>query len=200
MLSLTGRVPSCYDAGGLFFEFLGRYNAKGIILIETLFGTMLGGLFRMAPEVMKWLDRSGERSHQLSLMDKQIEADKVKASQECDLAGVKNVTELAKLKASTDEAETQALIEGTKAQAVLSGIPWVDAISSMVRPVLAFQWLIFLWPAVILAAFAMAVQAGTDPLEALRASFGAEEKAMASSIAAFWLVDRSLRKGAGAPM
>ena len=32
-------------------------------MIETLLGGLLGGAFRLAPEVLKWLDRKGERSH-----------------------------------------------------------------------------------------------------------------------------------------
>lgn len=29
-------------------------------MIETLLGGLLGGAFRLAPEVLKWLDRKGE--------------------------------------------------------------------------------------------------------------------------------------------
>ena len=66
-----------------------------------------------------------------------------------------------------------------------------------IRPLLALQWLIVLWPAVIIAGFALAVQTGADPLVALKAAFGVDEKAMAASVASFWLVDRSLRKMSG---
>ena len=36
-------------------------------MIETLLGGLLGGAFRLAPEILKWLDRNGERSHELSM-------------------------------------------------------------------------------------------------------------------------------------
>lgn len=75
-----------------------------------------------------------------------------------------------------------------------TGIKWVDAFNALIRPLLALQWLILLWPAIIVAGFAMAVAAGADPLAALKAAFGTDEKAMAASVASFWLVDRSLRK------
>ena len=39
-------------------------------MIETLLGGLLGGAFRLAPEVLKWLDRKGERSHELAMQDK----------------------------------------------------------------------------------------------------------------------------------
>ena len=35
-------------------------------MIETLLGGLLGGAFRLAPEVLKWFDRQGERGHELA--------------------------------------------------------------------------------------------------------------------------------------
>lgn len=159
-------------------------------MIETLLGTLFGGIFRLAPEVLKWLDRKDERQHELSMFDKQLEADKLKGDQA--LAQIN-----AQADASIGAAEVQAIIEATKAQAVQTGIKWVDAFNAIIRPLLALQWLIVLWPAVIVAGFALAVQTGADPLVALKAAFGVDEKAMAASVASFWLVDRSLRKMSG---
>lgn len=159
-------------------------------MIETLLGTLFGGLFRMAPEVLKWLDRKDERKHELSMFDKQLEADKLKGDQV--LAQIN-----AQADASIGAAEIQAIIEATKAQGVQTGIKWVDALNAIIRPLLALQWLIVLWPAVVIAGFTLAVQTGADPLVALKAAFGVDEKAMAASVASFWLVDRSLRKMSG---
>lgn len=159
-------------------------------MIETLLGTLFGGIFRMAPEVLKWLDRKDERKHELSMFDKQLEADKLKGDQA--LAQIN-----AQADASIGAAEIQAIIEATKAQGVQTGIKWVDAFNAIIRPLLALQWLIVLWPAVIIAGFTLAVQTGADPLVALKAAFGVDEKAMAASVASFWLVDRSLRKMSG---
>lgn len=152
-------------------------------MIESLVGSLLGGLFRLAPEVLKWFDRKDERGHERAMFDKQLEADKLRGEQR-----------QAELDGQLGLAEVHALVEATKAQGVQTGVKWVDAINALVRPTLAFQWLIFLWPAVILAGFWLAVTHGADPLVALKQTFGVEEKAMASSIASFWLVDRSLRK------
>lgn len=159
-------------------------------MIETLIGTLFGGAFRLAPELLKWLDRKDERKHELAMFDKQLEADKLKAQ---------SAETLARIEADRGIGveEIRALVEGAKAQAVMTGVKWVDAMNQLVRPTLAFQWLIVLWPAVTVAGFLLAVNAGTNPLEALRAAFGAEEKAMAASIASYWLLDRSLRKSGG---
>lgn len=159
-------------------------------MIETLVGTLLGGAFRLAPEALKFFDRKDERKHELSMLDKQVAADRLKA--EYQIAQVN-----AQADATIGAAEVQAIIEATKAQGVQTGIKWVDAFNSMIRPLLALQWLIILWPAVIVAGFVMAVNYGLPPLDALHGAFGLEEKAMASSVASFWLVDRSLRKISG---
>ena len=55
-------------------------------MIETLLGTLFGGLFRMALEVLKWVDRKDERAHELAMFDKQLEADKLKGDQAQQLA------------------------------------------------------------------------------------------------------------------
>lgn len=162
-------------------------------MIETLLGTLFGGLFRLAPELMKWLDRKDERKHELNMFDKQLAAEKLKV--EAAAVSAAAAQQLAETQGSTQIglAEVQALIAGTQAQAQQTGIKWVDAMNSLVRPILAFQWLILLWPGVIIASLVSAVQSGVDPVHALEAIFSHDEKAMAASIASFWLVDRSLR-------
>lgn len=159
-------------------------------MIETLLGTLFGGAFRLAPEVFKFFDRKDERKHELAMLDKNLEADKLKAEHGETIARIESDRAIG-------VAELSGLIEATKAQAVQTGIRWVDGLNALIRPLLALQWLIFLWPACIMAGFALAVQAGTDPLVALRAAFGIDEKAMAASVASFWLMDRSLRKMSG---
>ena len=37
-------------------------------MIETLLGGLLGGAFRLAPEILKWLDRKGERGHERAML------------------------------------------------------------------------------------------------------------------------------------
>lgn len=50
-------------------------------MIETLLGGLLGGAFRLAPEILKWLDRKGERGHELAMQDKALEFEKLRGAQ-----------------------------------------------------------------------------------------------------------------------
>lgn len=156
-------------------------------MLETLIGTVVGGAFRLAPEILKWIDRKDERKHEATMFDKNLAADKLKAESGQALATIE-------ANKAISLQEIQAIIEATKAQAQQSGIKWVDGFNSLIRPLLALQWLILLWPGIIVTGFVISVQHGTPTLEALAAFFGQDEKAMAASIASFWLVDRSLRK------
>ena len=50
-------------------------------MIETLLGGLLGGAFRLAPEILKWMDRKGERGHELAMQDKALEFEKIRGAQ-----------------------------------------------------------------------------------------------------------------------
>lgn len=156
-------------------------------MLETLFGTLLGGVFRMAPEVLRWLDRKDERKHELAMLDKQIDADRLKLE-----AGQKLADTQAEERITL--ADLQAMIEATKAQAVQTGVKWVDALSSLMRPTITFWWVIVLYTGALVAQFLVLVQQGDSGVQAILHLWGPDERAIVASIVAFWFVDRSLRK------
>ena len=97
-------------------------------MIETLLGGLLGGAFRLAPEILKWLDRNGERSHELSMQDKALEFEKLRGA-----------SRMAEIGASADAAWNTGAIEAFKEavawQGRPSGVKWADGLSTSVRPV-----------------------------------------------------------------
>jgi hypothetical protein len=152
----------------------------------TLLGGGLGGLLRLAPEFMRLLDRKNERAHEASMFDKQLEADKLRSDLrigEANAAG----------QIAIDQAGLAALVEGVKAQAVQTGVRWVDGLSALMRPLITLQWVILLWPAVIVSSLYGLVVGGAPIWEAVPQVFGTEEKGICSSIIGFWFVDRALR-------
>ena len=46
-----------------------------------IFGSLLGGVFRLVPEVLKSFDKKNERSHELSMFDKQCDVEKTRGVQ-----------------------------------------------------------------------------------------------------------------------
>lgn len=153
------------------------------MIIETLLGTVFGGAARLGQEFMSLKDKKDERAHELAMFDKQIEADKLKSSQQ-----------IALVEANLGPAEINALIEATKAQAMKTGIAWVDAISSLMRPTITFWWVIVLYTLALYAEFSVLVVSGESYINAILNLWGPDEKAIVASIISFWFVDRSLRK------
>lgn len=156
----------------------------------TLLGGGLGGVLRLAPEVLKWIDRKNERQHELSMFDKQLEADRQRADMK--LAEVNAAGQF-----QLDGAGLDALKEAIKGQSQMTGVRWVDALNQLMRPLITLQWVILLYPAVIVATYALMLQAGDGALNALLKVFGPEEKAMVAGIVNFWFLDRVIRKNNG---
>lgn len=157
------------------------------MIFETLIGTLLGGAFRLAPGIMALSDKKNERKHELDMFDKQLEADRLRGQMALDQTKVE-----ADLKLAGDEM--QAIIEATRAQAVQTGVKWVDAMSSLMRPLITFWWVIVLYTAVMICQFLSLLNHGELPIDAILKIWGPDERAIVASIVSFWFVDRSLRK------
>ena len=118
-------------------------------MIETLLGGLLGGAFRLAPEILKWLDRQGERGHELAMQDKALEFEKLRGAQR-----------MAEIGAASDAAwnlgAIETLREVIRTQGEKTGVRWADGLSASVRPVITY-WFMALYCAAKTAAFAAAV-------------------------------------------
>jgi len=156
--------------------------------MEALLGGLLGGVFRMLPEFLKWLDRRGERDHERQMFDKQIEADKLRSSQSIEETKAAGEVVL-------DSKGLDALIAAIKGQAQLTGNKLVDGFNALMRPLITFQWVILLYPAAIVAeAYLLYSQHGVPAAAAILQVFGPEEKAICSGIINFWFLDRVIKK------
>jgi hypothetical protein len=100
---------------------------------STLLGGLLGGIFRLVPEVLKFVDRKDERKHELQLLAANLEADKARYS--AQLAQTTMETN-----ASMFTQSVSALEEALKGQFQLTGIQWVDALNMTVRPVITYSF------------------------------------------------------------
>lgn len=100
-------------------------------MIETLIGGALGGALRLAPEVLKMLDRKNERKHELQLLDKNTAAEQARAA-----SGLKEIE--AKADAAQITGAIGALQEALKGQFQVTGNKLIDALNFSVRPVLTY--------------------------------------------------------------
>ena len=106
-------------------------------MFEVL-GLIFGGIFRLAPEMMKFLDKKDERKHELALLDKNMEADRLRGEMQ-----------IRQIEAEADvvlgKAEIDAIIAATQAQGQKSGVRWIDGFNALLRPLIAFWWVIVLY-------------------------------------------------------
>lgn len=151
-------------------------------MIETLLGGLLGGAFRLAPEILKWFDRKGERAHELAMQDKALEFEKLRGASrmaEIDASG----------QAAWNGGAIEALRDALKGQAQATGIHWVDALSSSVRPVLTY-WFMALYCAAKTAAFVGVMLAGAGWVGAVQAAWTEADQALWAGVLNFWFLGR----------
>ena len=156
-------------------------------MIETLLGGLLGGAFRLAPEILKWLDRKGERGHELSMQDKALEFEKLRGAQR-----------MAEIGASADAAwntgAIEALRDAVRTQGEKTGVWWADALSSSVRPIITY-WLMALYCAAKTVAFVAALNAGAGWGAAVLAAWSEADQALWAGVLNFWFLGRVFDRG-----
>ncbi len=151
-------------------------------MIETLLGGLLGGAFRLTPEILKWLDRKGERSHELAMQDKALEFEKLRGAQR-----------MAEIGASADAAWNAGTIEtlrdAVRTQGEKSGARWADALSISVRPVITY-WFMALYCAAKIAAFVAVLHAGAGWGATVLHAWSEADQALWAGVLNFWFLGR----------
>jgi len=150
--------------------------------VEALIGSLIGGALRMAPEVLSFMDKKNERKHELALGDQQYRVAELQFSTQ------RNIKEL-DLEQSQFVSAMEALKEGIAAQGKPTGIKWVDAISSLVRPAIT-TWVFTLYSFVKLAQLYIALKVYETTPEAIVSVWTSDDVGMLSAIVMFWFVGR----------
>ncbi len=151
-------------------------------MIETLLGGLLGGAFRLAPEVLKWFDRQGERGHELAMQDKALEFEKLRGAQRMSEIG--STADVA-----WNIAAIETLRDSVRAQGAKTGVAWADALSSTVRPVITY-WFMTLYCAAKTAAFGAALSAGADWGTAVLHAWTEADQSLWAGVLNFWFLGR----------
>ena len=151
-------------------------------MIETLLGGLLGGAFRLAPEFLKWLDRRGERGHELAMQDKALEFEKIRGAQRISEIG-------AGADAAWNTGAIEAFKEAVAGQGRPSGVRWADALSSSVPPVITY-WFMALYCAAKTAAFVAALTAGAGWGTAVLHAWAEADQALWAGVLNFWFLGR----------
>lgn len=155
-------------------------------MIETLLGGLLGGAFRLAPEVLKWFDRKAERSHELSMLSKNMEIDKMRGEQALAQLDVQR-------EISMVTAGLAALQEAVRGQFQLTGNKKLDALNISVRPVITY-WFMGLYCSAKTAVFVALILADTGIVDSIKLSWTETDMALFSGIMNFYFIGRVFDK------
>jgi len=155
-------------------------------MIESLVSLIGGGILRIIPETLSFFDKKNERSHELSMVDKQIALKQAEATNALNLEQEKHL-------ASIDSGMIDALIKATEVQGRATGIKIVDALNALVRPVITYAYF-SLYAAVRVCMMVVAMSRAPEPITALISSWTSEDSSMLFGILGFWFVNRSIEK------
>lgn len=149
-----------------------------------LLGSIFGGLFRLAPEVLKFLDKGNERKHELAMFTLQTDLEKVKGQFRMEEKYVDYSTEQLKAIQEAFKEQTVTAKEAGK---------FVSAVSALVRPGITWA-LFFMYAAVKAAGLMMALNSGAPWQDVVLKGWNADDFAMLNMCLTFWFVGRSIEK------
>ena len=107
------------------------------ILSGGILGSIFGGVFRLAPEVLKWMDKKNERAHELNMFKFQCDLEQQRGAQKLAEIG-------AQREAAVDVGVMNAFQSAIEQQATMvkAAGGWVASLSASVRPVVTY-WVLF---------------------------------------------------------
>lgn len=154
------------------------------MILESVFGGILGGVLRLAPEVLKFFTHKKDLDHEYRMMQAEMEIAKAKVE-----LGFRQVD------ANLQVAELDAIAEAVKEQGQTARAAGrlVAALSALVRPLVTY-WFVILYSGVKLASMGMAMDQGGQWKEVLVASWTKDDMAILFMILGFWFVSRSIEK------
>ena len=149
-----------------------------------LLGSIFGGLFRLAPEVLKLLDRKDERQHELNMFRLQTDLEKLRGEFKVEEKYVDySIQQLDTIKAAFEEQSETAKAAGW----------FVAAVSALVRP--GITWAIFfLYATVKAAALTLAFETNANWKEVVTSCWDADDFTILMMVLTFWFVGRSIEK------
>lgn len=158
-------------------------------MFVTLLGGILGGISRLAPEVLSYFGKKQDNKHELDMLAATFESDKQKLQFQVSAATV-----------AADQAEftaaVNALQDASKNQSVQTGVKFVDAINALVRPTVTYI-LFGMWTLVKITMLTYTISQSPDLKSFvlnLPVWWTSEDQGMLAAILNFWFMSRVFEK------
>ena len=152
-------------------------------------GSLIGGAFRLVPEVLKFFDKKNEREHELRMF-----------TQQCQLEQLRGDIKLQEIGAQRDAAldvgamdAFKSAIEQQTEMVKAAGPGWVASMSASVRPVVTY-WILLIWSFAHFWLCWNAWSNGLPPMEVFKMVMSGDFVALVSGTINYWFLDRTLAK------
>lgn len=157
------------------------------ILSGGLLGGIFGGLFRLAPEVLKYLDKKNERAHELEMFKNQCDLEKQRGEQKLSEIGAQRDADL-------DTGVVNALVAAIQQQSEMAKAAggFAASLSASVRPVVTY-WVLFVWSFIHFWFAWNAWLRGMPPEVVFKTMMTADFAALLSGTINYWFLDRTLK-------
>jgi len=153
-----------------------------------ILGSIFGGLFRMAPEVLKYFDKKNERLHELNMFARQCELETLRGQQKLAEIG-------AQREAAIDVGVMDAFQSAIEQQATMvkAAGGWAASLSASVRPVVTY-WILLVWSFVHFWYAWTGFRTGLDPTEVFKLFMSPDFSALLAGTINYWFLDRTLKQ------
>ena len=158
------------------------------ILSGGIFGGLIGGIFRLAPEVIKFFDKKNERQHELAMFARQCELEQLRGQQKLAEIGAQRD---AAVDVGVMDAFTAAINQQSEMVKAAGG--WAAGLSASVRPVVTY-WIMALWSFIHVWFAWQAHKAGAPPEVVFKTMMTVDFTALVSGTINYWFLDRTLKQ------
>lgn len=154
------------------------------VLGTGVFGSIIGGLFRLAPEILKFFDKKNEREHELAMFTLQTDLEKMRGEFRMEERYVDHSV------AAMDAIQAAFKQQG---EADARAWKWVASISALVRPGTTY-WFLFLYSVVKVMTVWLAYLANESMAAVMEKVWTQHDFGLFSMILTFWFVGRAIEK------
>jgi hypothetical protein len=146
----------------------------------TLVGSILGFLGSAMPEAFKLFREAQDRKHELAILDRQMELQKLGHDQR-----------LQEIQVQADVAESQALYTYANRP---TGVPWVEALQATVRPVITYAYFAVFATVKLAVLISLLGDAAITSTVAFTTMWDGETQALFAAVMSFWFGSRAIEK------
>lgn len=157
--------------------------------LETLLGSLLGGIFRFATAWMESREKQRDRDHEFRMTE--LHGEQAERAAEWRAREIGMYADMA-----LHVVDTQAIIEAVKSQSAEAQAAggFAAFLSSTVRPIVTYLF-VGLYAFHKIMQVRVAVAGGDSMLYALSSVYTQSDQAIMATVIGFWFVDRALRHG-----